>query len=55
MLASQNPTSCILLPSFYNPMIIPCLSCACGCKHKKNCAAVSSNTSVEKKCINLTM
>ncbi|TQE01549.1 hypothetical protein C1H46_012779 [Malus baccata] len=38
MLASQNPTSCVPLPSFYNPMIIPCPSCACGCQHKKNCA-----------------
>ncbi|GMI95228.1 COBRA-LIKE4, IRREGULAR XYLEM 6 [Hibiscus trionum] len=37
MLVSKNPNCCVSLSSFYNPMITPCSTCACGCKHKHNC------------------
>ncbi|KAK9926151.1 hypothetical protein M0R45_023396 [Rubus argutus] len=36
-LASKNPTCCVSLSSFYNPIITPCPSCACGCKDANNC------------------
>ncbi|KAM1938105.1 hypothetical protein FF1_015742 [Malus domestica] len=39
VLASQNPTCCVSLSSFYNPMITPCPYCACGCQNKNNCAS----------------
>ncbi|KAI5330278.1 hypothetical protein L3X38_029676 [Prunus dulcis] len=36
LLASENPTCCVSLSSFYNPMITPCPSCACSCKDVNN-------------------
>ncbi|KAL5748990.1 hypothetical protein ACOSQ2_026287 [Xanthoceras sorbifolium] len=36
-LASKYPKCCLSLSSFYNPMITPCPSCACGCQNENNC------------------
>ncbi|MBA0757318.1 hypothetical protein Gotri_020424 [Gossypium trilobum] len=44
-LASKNPNCCVSLSSFYNPMITPCSTCACGCKDKHNCTKRDSEIS----------
>ncbi|XP_015883227.1 COBRA-like protein 4 [Ziziphus jujuba] len=37
LLASQKPTCCVSMSSFYNSTITPCPSCACGCQNKQHC------------------
>ncbi|KAL3716607.1 hypothetical protein ACJRO7_008223 [Eucalyptus globulus] len=37
MIVSKYPTCCASFSSFYNPMITPCLSCACGGDGTANC------------------
>ncbi|KAK9278585.1 hypothetical protein L1049_028157 [Liquidambar formosana] len=43
MLASKNPTCCVSFSSFYNSTIVPCPSCACGCKNTNSCVTSDSN------------
>lgn len=42
MIVSKNPTCCVSFSSFYNPMITPCPSCACGCEGTANCIGSQS-------------
>nr|GEY91038.1 COBRA-like protein 4 [Tanacetum cinerariifolium] len=42
LLASDTPTCCVSMSSFYNTEITPCPSCACGCMNNENCALIKS-------------
>ncbi|KAK0586802.1 hypothetical protein LWI29_012566 [Acer saccharum] len=44
ILASQHPTCCVSLSSFYNSVITPCPACSCGCQNNNSCVASGSET-----------
>ncbi|XWS60415.1 hypothetical protein CRYUN_Cryun07bG0034900 [Craigia yunnanensis] len=47
--AMKNPNCCVSLSSFYNPVITPCSTCACGCQNKDNCTKRDSKISTVLK------
>ncbi|KAL7617705.1 hypothetical protein Lser_V15G00570 [Lactuca serriola] len=52
-LASEIPTCCVSMSSFYNSDITPCLSCACGCRNNENCVTeflqhISNNSPISR-------
>ncbi|KGN64072.1 COBRA-like protein 4 [Cucumis sativus] len=42
-LASQTPTCCVSMSSFYNSKVTPCKACACGCQEETACILTESD------------